>query len=288
MGGMLMNERFVAAFPSLIRLLGPGSAIIVQHMHWRADADNIVRITQVQISEETGIPLRTVERALAWLREQGYVDARRTSQSDATLIYRINLEKISGGGTADVAGPTANVAVGGTADVADSSLEKEEEITNSSPTPTSSTPAHAEQRAELDPFKPIEHASRKVARSDYLSKSTGEWFLRNFREFDADDLRAYWADFIAYNVERGTVTKSVESVFLQYMMRRKREQKDKSKAAQEGVTDDMGRPLNQKPAPRGPAEPGDPDYVSPEELLAAALGAETIEETPREEQSDGS
>jgi hypothetical protein len=96
MSGMLMDERFVAVFPSLVRRLGSlESAVILQHMWWLGDENGFIKVTQQQISDETGIGLRTVERRVRWLREQGYVVARRTSAYDATLTYEIDTDRLA-------------------------------------------------------------------------------------------------------------------------------------------------------------------------------------------------
>lgn len=90
-----MDERFVAVFPSLVRALGSlEAAVILQHLHFNADARGFIHVSMPQISEETGIGLRTIERKVKWLRDGGYVDAHRTSPTDATLTYRIDHEQV--------------------------------------------------------------------------------------------------------------------------------------------------------------------------------------------------
>lgn len=132
-----MDERFVAVFPSLVRALGSlEAAVILQHLHFNADGRGDIRLSMRQISDDTGITLRTVERRVAGLREGGYLDARRASVYDATLVYRIDHEQVSTtqvpgeihGDTAKVAdsishpgGVPAKVADSDTAKVADSS-----------------------------------------------------------------------------------------------------------------------------------------------------------------------
>jgi hypothetical protein len=93
MSGMLMNERFVAVFPSLVRALGSiESAVILQYLNFHA-TDGMVRITAQQIVEETGIALRTVQRRLTGLREQDLIsDEGRATAFDPTLTFQINYD----------------------------------------------------------------------------------------------------------------------------------------------------------------------------------------------------
>jgi DNA-binding transcriptional MocR family regulator len=127
-----MDERFVAVFPSLVRLLGNmESAAILQYLHWKADEDGDIKVPMAEISDDTGIALRTVERRVRGLRDEGWVEAGRSGAYDATLTYRIDHEKLDTANVADSSSPSrqsggldpANLADSDPAKVADSSLQ---------------------------------------------------------------------------------------------------------------------------------------------------------------------
>lgn len=92
MTGMLIAEQFVAVLPSLVRAFGGNieTAMVLQVLHFHAD-DGRVRITAQQIVDETGIPMRTVRRRLAWLRENELIIHEGRSESfDPTVTHTIN------------------------------------------------------------------------------------------------------------------------------------------------------------------------------------------------------
>lgn len=93
---MLMDEEFVAVFPSLVRrLCDPGRAIVLQTLWFRADKQTgEVVMTHRDISDRTGIPERTVRRATNWLRNEGFLSSRRLSSENPTQVWRVNKEAL--------------------------------------------------------------------------------------------------------------------------------------------------------------------------------------------------
>jgi DNA-binding transcriptional ArsR family regulator len=90
MSGMLMAERFVAVFPSLVRALGDiESAAILQHVYWLTGEDGQARTTAAEINEATGIAERTVRRRLDRLIEDGYLVAERAGKFDAARVFTV-------------------------------------------------------------------------------------------------------------------------------------------------------------------------------------------------------
>lgn len=96
----LMDEMYVAVFPSLVRLLGSvESAVILQHIHFRAQAnDGRAVLTYQQISADTGISFATVRRRVTWLLDNGYLESERASTWDSTYAYTVLPKRLSSRG----------------------------------------------------------------------------------------------------------------------------------------------------------------------------------------------
>lgn len=91
-GRLRDDEAFVALIPSLARDLGSRTAAaILQFLHFKAE-DGTVTITKAQIAEGVGCSERTAHTHIAALREDGIIDAKRTSWGDATKTYTINYD----------------------------------------------------------------------------------------------------------------------------------------------------------------------------------------------------
>lgn len=97
MSGLLINEPFVAVFPSLVRNLGDANLAIILQSIWfqteRRSGEAI--ITHAELSEHTGISERTVKRGTAKLREMGHLEQRRLSSTDPTSVWRVNAEALT-------------------------------------------------------------------------------------------------------------------------------------------------------------------------------------------------
>lgn len=114
------DRDFISVSRESIANLGPVNAIVLHHIiyrckfhdrgYWEASVETI--------AEETGIPQRTVERAVKALREGGRIASKRAHAYDATQTWQV-LWADGGHETADVADgdrrpgghPSANVAV---------------------------------------------------------------------------------------------------------------------------------------------------------------------------------
>lgn len=97
MSGLLINEQFVAVFPSLVRRLGDANlAIILQSIWFQTDRRSGESVaTHAELSEATGIPERTVKRGTSRLRELGLLDSRRLSSTDPTSVWTVNSESLT-------------------------------------------------------------------------------------------------------------------------------------------------------------------------------------------------
>jgi len=98
---MLMNERFTAAFPSLIRALSGDvlTAVVLQAVNYRAaitDADSAgevwVQITMQEIADELGVSLSQTKRALTKLRELGWISSRNAEGYNNNKLWTIHHE----------------------------------------------------------------------------------------------------------------------------------------------------------------------------------------------------
>lgn len=117
---MLLDERFVAVQPSLVRSLGSiERAAVIQHIrYYELSRDG--RVTMRMLAEETGLSVRTVERIVAWLVENGLVEKVRSSTFDATNRYSVSLSRLRQLGGID----PVRVADSDSAKVADSTSSK--------------------------------------------------------------------------------------------------------------------------------------------------------------------
>jgi len=102
---MLMNERFTAAFPSLIRALDGDvlTAVVLQAVNYRAaitEADPVgevwVLVTISKIADEIGISVPQAKRALTKLRDLGWVSSRNAEGYQRNLEWRIHYDQFGG------------------------------------------------------------------------------------------------------------------------------------------------------------------------------------------------
>ena len=129
---LLIDEPFVAVYPSLIRALGSAThAIVVQQLWYARDRrTGVTTMTVDAVADLTGLSKRTVERSLKWLRDRGILDRARAGAFDHTSVWTVNraalTTQIGGIDTANVAdSDTATLADSDTANVADSSSTEE-------------------------------------------------------------------------------------------------------------------------------------------------------------------
>lgn len=133
-GSMLIDEEFVAVFPSLIQRLGSASRAIVLQTIWFA-RDRLTDETVMTIDEvasRTGLTKRSVERAVAFLRENDYVSRRRLSSHNATSVWVVNTGTLEAADVAESITPiggseSATMAGSDTATLAGSSTKNVEE-----------------------------------------------------------------------------------------------------------------------------------------------------------------
>ena len=247
-----MDERFVAYFPSLGRLLGSiEGAVLIQFIHWsRNTATGEARLTYAEMSEGTGISERTVRRRMGLLRDGGWVVARRSSRDDATISWRVDVAKIEGASRGGQSGhlETARLATSETDNLATSSTQKEEELLV--PVGTDAT----REEPERHPSRPI--ASNWTPRPDFHA------YLRE--AYPHADVDSSIRRFALHHFAAQSTSKSWEAKLEVWV------DNDNARAVSslhEG-TDDLGVPRTQRRA-AGPLEarPGDPDYVDPDTLV---------------------
>lgn len=99
MGGSLLNERFIAANPSLIATVGSDQAIILQEIWYSSsdprigDTEGGVQLSHAEIAELTGIKKDTVFRCCKKLEDAGLVNAHKESRT-SPKTYTVNVEAV--------------------------------------------------------------------------------------------------------------------------------------------------------------------------------------------------
>jgi hypothetical protein len=104
MSGLLLDEQFVAVFPSLVkRLGGMNEAAVLQTVHFASRLSEVhhenfvwVELTSTAISRQTGLSSDQVFRALSTLREQGVLIAKTSPKGGRKLIWRIDMDILEG------------------------------------------------------------------------------------------------------------------------------------------------------------------------------------------------
>lgn len=104
MSGLLLDEQFVAVFPSLVRRLGGmNEAAVLQTVHFASrlsqttiDGHQWTELTQTVIARQTGLSTDQVFRAVTNLREMGVLIAQPNPRGGRKLMWRINLDVLEG------------------------------------------------------------------------------------------------------------------------------------------------------------------------------------------------
>lgn len=266
---LLMNERYVAVFPSLVRLLGSlECAVLLQHIHWTAMAEGgRARVSHAQLSEETGISERTVRRRMSELRDGGWLAAERASSHDATLVYSVDVAKLATSAPVDVAnlatstrqpgGHVANLATSDVANLATSSIQKEEVPTSvgvePSPEPHTGDLSH-EQVAPVPQRHPSRPIDQWAPRSELLDH------LRH--AYPHVDIDASRVRFWNFHYAKQDTSKSWDALFENWVSN----DEDRVVASLLDGTDDRGIPRSQAGVSSTvgpPLRPGDPGYFNP-------------------------
>lgn len=79
---------FAMVDPSHVAAVGPAAAILFARITWRAQETGEWRATRRVLMQETGLTEPMLRTAMAVLREREWVEAKRTSMEDATLIWK--------------------------------------------------------------------------------------------------------------------------------------------------------------------------------------------------------
>lgn len=91
----LLRERVIAVTPTLVRTFGPGSAMVLQQIHFEAsEREGWARMTYAEWSDIVGLTEQTVRRAIAKLEESGAVESRQERKYDRTKSYRPRYARI--------------------------------------------------------------------------------------------------------------------------------------------------------------------------------------------------
>lgn len=116
MASMLLDEQFVAVFPSLVRRLGGmNEAAVLQTIHYASQLGAVeqdgrlwVPLTCREIGLKTGLSEDAVLRCLTGLRESGVVIGRGAQQGSRKLMWSIDMEVLEGNTNREIAeSPTA-------------------------------------------------------------------------------------------------------------------------------------------------------------------------------------
>ena len=116
MTSMLLDEEFVAVFPSLVkRLGGMNEAAVLQTIHFAAqmqshvlDGRRWVALTAAQIGRRTGLSDDAVLRALKSLREMDVLIAQNAGRGTRKLMWAIKSETLESEHRDSAVTPTAN------------------------------------------------------------------------------------------------------------------------------------------------------------------------------------
>jgi hypothetical protein len=94
---MLMDEQFVAVFPSLVRRLGDmNAAAVLQTLWWgREHRSGEITMTYAEMSARTGLPEYTLKRVTAKLRKDGYLSSRRVTSTNPIQVWMVHREALT-------------------------------------------------------------------------------------------------------------------------------------------------------------------------------------------------
>lgn len=74
------------------------AAILLQRIAWRCERDGHWQASHADLQAETRLSERKVKRAVATLRQRGYLESGRASSWDPTQVWRVVLDRPSGDG----------------------------------------------------------------------------------------------------------------------------------------------------------------------------------------------
>lgn len=100
MSGSLLNERFIAVNPSLIRAVGLIKAVVIQEIHFASSEDYIggesgqVTMGQAELADRIGLERQSVNRALRDLTKDGLVVAVPVPGERAKKSYSVDVEAV--------------------------------------------------------------------------------------------------------------------------------------------------------------------------------------------------
>lgn len=92
---LFIQGDFILVRKALVDMLegDHAAAIVMQRIMWRCERDGVWRATQQQIADECQMTLRTTQRKVAWLIEQGWLLSTREGRYDPTRTYRVNTDE---------------------------------------------------------------------------------------------------------------------------------------------------------------------------------------------------
>jgi hypothetical protein len=187
MSALVRGGTFVAYIPSLARDLGSTkAALIVQHIHFRANGEAEVRLTYDEIAEGIGCSRRTVATYVPALVEAGVLSRSRTCSRDAAWTYRVNAEHPSIQGCNPCTMDDASSALSDSASSAPSSTKKVEEVLTQGGS-TSTTPGRPTRIPQN--WKP--------------AASTVELVKARHSTFTKDQLNRAWSRYVLHHRSRG-------------------------------------------------------------------------------------
>lgn len=189
---------------------------------------------------------------VTWLREGGYLTSHRAAAYDSTQVYQIDHDKLR---TPEGGNPIPEVSNLQTSEPAKVRTSSSKNVRT-----TSTVVEEVTQSVEAET-----HPARVIT-NDWSPRPA---FVRNLRalfpDFTLEMLRSSCQRFVDFHIARQDTSRSWEAAFRMWVGQDYERWLEQHK----GGTDFLGVPHHQRPAPAG-AQPGDPDYVDPEELAEAA------------------
>lgn len=232
----------------------------------RAGRKGVCWPSQERLAQETGRSVRTVQRYLDQMRESGLLEV----VTEVTPVGRRNRYRLLADDGLDphttrVSPPHPNegedttpVSGGDTTPVSHKEEPLEEPSTSTTSSPVATPPREP---------TPATHPSRRMTNDWAPSVTMRDWLLERYN-LTFDQLREIGRRFVAHHISKGTTSRSWEAEFTKWVSTDAERYDEKRQG-----TDDRGVPYGQRPRTNRAAQPGDPDYVDPEELARKAREA---------------
>jgi hypothetical protein len=204
----------------------------------------------------------TCYRILASLRDEGWVEKTGVHGRYKTNVYR--LPHMNMAAMTPPAGETSQIETPPAGETRPLPPVADEPTTY--PRTTQEVPStEVLTSTASDSVAPLTHPARAITH-DWAPRAE---YIRHLRYlYQRIDLRESARRFVAFHIARQDTSRSWEASFQAWASTDEERLRERT----QGGTDDLGVPLNQKRGSSVPeVQPGDPDYVDPEEIIALAI-----------------